>query len=232
MNKKKPSKRTIKTTHANPVPTNGKGPLLASLFFLALLLVFCWQPTIHLFRVYVHGDGIERLKCAFKIDGVSTKWAYSCWSGNPPARDLSNNSALGLQSLVFDVVKLPLLDHNSVGGPLNIDGKSFSTGIGAHAPSKIAFDLQGKYARFSCKAGLDKISGEGHGVVFTVVADGKEILRTPKLRTDAEPYPIDCPVAGMSELVICADNMEFDNTSSHVDWVDFKFEPEVSAAVR
>ena len=117
----------------------------------------------------------------------------------------------------------PLLDHNIQGGVLKIGGTAFPAGIGTHAPSKIAFDLGGKINRFSCLVGLDQVSPNSAGVVYSVLADGREIFRSPKLRSDADPLPIDVSVAGAKELVLFADNCEFGDMGSSVDWVDLKF---------
>lgn len=215
------------------VPSNSSGKslsLFASVFLLMMTLFFCFDPTMRLIRVCLNGDGIERLKCDFTVDSVKTKWAYACWSGNYPTREDSQKFGCNYEYLSFETVKLPLLNQNIGEGPLNINGQTFSQGIGSHAPSKIAFDLQGKYARFSCKVGLDIMSKSdynNHGVVFTLIADGKEIYRSPKLGLDADPFPIDCSVVGVKELVLFADNLRFDDALSNVDWVDLKFDPQI-----
>jgi hypothetical protein len=123
------------------------------------------------------------------------------------------------------VAQLPLLNHNMAGTPLWINQLSFAEGIGSRAPSKIAFNLEKKYAHFSCKVGLDKTSGYNHGVIFSLIADGREIYKSPKLLSNSDPFPVNCSLDGVKELVLFADNMQVDETVSNVDWVDLKFEP-------
>jgi hypothetical protein len=196
--------------------------LAALIFILALYLV--QKPTQRMVRLWMGQDGIERLKLSLNVDGVPAKWGYACWHGILK-EDLSHYGHLYEGGLNETRVSPPALDRNIEGGPLRIGRTTFRAGIGTHAPSKIAFSLDGKVGRFSCQAGLDAVSANNYGVVFFLVADGQEIFRSPKLKTDADPFPIDVPVAGVKELVLGVDNCEFDNTLCDPDWVDLNFKP-------
>ena len=105
-----------------------------------------------------------------------------------------------------------------------INGVTFQSGVGTHAPGKIAFSLDGKFSRFSCGVGLDATSVLSRGVIYAVIADGREIFRSPKLGLDADPYPMDVEVGGVHELVLNAVQTDFADTRSNVDWVNLKFE--------
>jgi hypothetical protein len=198
----------------------------SSLSLLAFTFSIILPPTLNETHRWLGQDGIPRKKLDFTIDKIPAKWGYACWIGpflDNPAKFGSIDN--GPTNEIFRNLP-PLLNRNIVDGPLNINRTLFSNGIGTHAPSKIAFSLQGKINRFSCKVGLDMTSdtnNNSYGVVFFLLADGREIYRSPKLKIDADPFPIDVPVAGVKELVLGVDNCEFNNTGSNPDWVDLKF---------
>lgn len=62
---------------------------------------------------------------------------------------------------------------------LQLGGQFFDKGLYAHAPSRYAFDLAGKWKTFTATVGL---RDGGHGsAVFRVLGDGKELHRSPAL---------------------------------------------------
>jgi len=228
-----PSKRKKTNKHKIIVPqkkTVLKKPETSNqTLWVTILLLFsvfglCLYPTPRIIRYFLYGDPIARLKCGYSVDGVPVKWGYACWT----AFNLVKEKKFGLTVPAWncELVKVPALNHNMDGGPLKIYNTTFEQGIGSHAPSKVAFDLDGKYSRFSCKVGIDRLTGYdyNHGVLFYVYADGKEIYRSPKLRSDADPFPIECSVQGVKDLVLFADNTEVQDILSNVDWVDIHFE--------
>ncbi len=221
--KKNPLKTLKRKKASTPAEGSKTLSLSFSVFLLLLLCGWLWDPSARVLRVFLNGDGTERLKCDFNIGGAQTSWAYAGSDGVNP----KTVRRWGLSYLApsTEVAQLPLLNHNMAGGPLMINNRAFAEGIGSHAPSKIAFKLEKKYAQFSCKVGLDKISGYNHGVIFSLIADGREIYKSPKLLSDSDPFPVDCSLDGVKELILFADNIQVDETVSNVDWVDLKFEP-------
>ncbi|HJT23985.1 MAG TPA: NPCBM/NEW2 domain-containing protein, partial [bacterium] len=184
----------------NPAPAPTALCWLASLLLLGLGLSLTFQPILRMGRIWLRQDGIQRHKLSFTTDGVPATWGYAAWSGFLPD-DLIQKFHLPYPGGVNTTVSIPpLLNQNIIGGPLNINGTQFTSGIGSHAPSKIAFDLGGKVRRFSCQVGLDVTSQNSSGVVYSVWADGKEVFLSPKLKSDADPFPIQVPVAGVKEL--------------------------------
>jgi hypothetical protein len=205
--------------------TDGVIRWLASLLLLALAFFITLQPDLRMGRLWTGGDGIPRYKLDFQVDGIPAQWGYACWNG--PFVENLKKFGFPPEGLVNGIHQnlAPVLDHNIEGGTLEINGASFSTGIGVHTPSKISFSLGGKAGRFSCLAGLDTASKDSLGVIYSLVADGREIFRSPKLKSDADPLPIEVSVAGVKELILCADTTEFADLGSDVDWVNLKFEP-------
>jgi hypothetical protein len=216
----------VQKPSSRPAPAKGALPLLASLLLLALAMSFTFQPALRLLRLWSGQDGFQHYKLTFTMDGVPAEWGYACWTG-PFLDEIKNKfKDYNEKAITVTYTAAPLLNQNINGGPLSIGGKAFTDGIGSHAPSKIAFSLQGKFSRFSCLAGLDATSSrESQGVIYSVLADGREIFKSPKLKADADPFPIEVSVAGVKELILYADNVEFNNTGSNIDWVNLKFIP-------
>jgi hypothetical protein len=198
-------------------------PAMASILLSALVVFLVLHPSLRMLRLWVSQDGYERHQLNFSVDGVPAEWGYACWTG-PLTDDFKSKYGHSQDTALNVTFTLPpKLNQNIDNGPLVINGTTFQTGIGSHAPSKIAFALQGKCNHFSCFVGLDKTSTVNRGVIYTFIADGREIFRSPKLKLDAAPFPVDVSVSGVKELVIYADNMEFYNTGSNVDWVNLNF---------
>jgi hypothetical protein len=228
--KKQKTKRHPKTRPAQtePLPVPAKSPVirsLAALLLSALFFYLTFQPAVRMARLWVYHDAIPRYKLHFEVDGVSARWGYACWIG--PFMEDQNKFGFPGEALNNEMLKNlpPVLNQNIEGGILNINGVAFPAGIGTHAPSKIAFSLEGKVSRFSCLAGLDMTAKDSLGVIYSLWADGREIFRSPKLKPGADPFPISVSVAGAKELVLSAETTEFADTVSDVDWVNPKFEP-------
>jgi len=196
---------------------------ISSLLVLAIAFSFAFEPALRMVRIWMGQDGIQRYKLDFQADGVPAEWGYACWTG-PFTENLGQFGFPGEGPVNETRTQPPAINHNIGGGVLNINGTNFSSGIGAHAPSKVAFSPQGMCKRFSCLAGLDVSAKESRGVIYTVTADGREIFKSPKLKGDADPYPIDLSISDVKELVLCADTVEFEDVGSDVDWVNLKFE--------
>lgn len=67
-------------------------------------------------------------------------------------------------------------NRNAAGGPLNVAGKTFENGIGTHANSVVAFELDGTWEKLKFACGLDvggtqQDGGKSSSVKFVVIAD-------------------------------------------------------------
>lgn len=218
--KKKSSKipapnKKIRTTPRRRVTTpsqrnllNVWAPAASSLLLMALLLALLYTPVERMFQIEWGQDGFQKLPLAFQVEGVAVPWGYAGWV-TQPTRPKS---------------VAPVLDRNMDGGKLEVDGISFGHGIGTHAPSQIALSLDGKFRRFSCQVGLDQASDQSRGVVYSLRADGREIYRSSKIYYGAGPLPIQADVAGVKQLVLCADITDVEDLASAVDWTQLHFE--------
>ncbi len=213
---------TARTFRSATNNTRARIAFVSLLFALAFLLTF--HSNLRMARLWLSHDVFERHRLNFSLEGVPAEWGYAAWLG--PPQEIPAGSRFPWEQPASETPRNipPLLNHNIGGGPLVINGVTFQSGVGTHAPGKIAFSLDGKFSRFSCGVGLDATSVLSRGVIYTVIADGREILRSPKLNSDADPYPVDVEVGGVHELVLNAVQTDFADTRSNVDWVNLKFE--------
>ena len=92
--------------------------------------------------------------------------------------------------------------------PLAIAGKTYASGIGVLANSRLEIRNKG-YSRLTAMAGVDDSAADSrHGVRFAVYGDGKLLARTPLVRRGETPTPIAVDVKGVAliEMVAQADD--------------------------
>jgi len=149
------------------------------------------------------GAGQGKSGASFKIDGFSTLRATAGWS-----RDGSNQPVKG----------------KAIGdGPLRVHGKHFKDGIGTHADSEIVFDLGGRASRFTCQVGADEGGGSSDRVIFRVLADGKELFKSPVMTVEMDALPVDLDLTGVKELLLKVEYDAGSNSWGHANWLDPKF---------
>jgi serine/threonine-protein kinase len=103
------------------------------------------------------------------------------------------------------------------------DGKSFSKFIFAHAPSRVVYRLPAGATRFTALVGLPQDGADkSHGCRFLVMANGRELFRSPVVLSDTELVKVDVKLANVSTLELVADSVG-DTTGDHSVW----FEPKV-----
>ena len=72
----------------------------------------------------------------------------------------------------------PKIAKSVSGKALRIGQKTYTDGLGVHAPFELIVDLNKKAESFKAEVGLDA-NADGPGtVVFHVIGDGKELWRT------------------------------------------------------
>jgi hypothetical protein len=104
------------------------------------------------------------------------------------------------------------------GAPISIGGRPFERGLGVHAPSRVVFPLEGKYATFHVVAGPD----DSHGglLEMKILADDQEVWSSgPVKSTGYSATPLDLPVAGAKTLTLIVGEAG-DNGGDHASWGD------------
>ncbi len=109
------------------------------------------------------------------------------------------------------------------GGPITVAGSVYEHGLGAHAPSNIAFSLGGACTRLQAALGVDDEVKSAGSVVFEVLGDGESLYRSDVLTGDDEAVDVEVDISGVDELRLVVSE-EQDNGSDHADWADARIE--------
>ncbi len=86
--------------------------------------------------------------------------------------------------------------------PLQIGTTAYKTGYGMGTPFELDFVLApgNVFTRFTCDVGLHPTAGKNGEVMFTVEANGKELIRTKPVRVGDEPIQLDVPLPSSEVL--------------------------------
>ena len=106
-----------------------------------------------------------------------------------------------------------------MGKPMTMGGKVFHRGLGTHAHSRITYDVPAGYASFAATIGCDQ-EVVANSVVFVVEADGRELFRSPLMRSDTPPLDIDLPIRGASRLALIVEDGGDGIPADHGNWAD------------
>ena len=118
-------------------------------------------------------------------------------------------------------------DKSLDGNTLTSAGKTYNKGIGAHASSKIVYNLDPAYKRFTAVAGIDDEvkSNPDHvkaKAKFYIKADDTVIASSPEVKFN-ETYTFQVKIpAGAKTLTLITDDLG-DPTCDHTDWMDARF---------
>lgn len=113
-----------------------------------------------------------------------------------------------------------MADFTPYNQPLVIAGKTFTSGVGVLANSRLQVRNNG-FARFSTQVGVDDSALDGDQAVrFTLYGDGKPLASTPALRRGEPAQPLAANVKGVKllELVARADGVK--GNAVPVSWGD------------
>lgn len=92
---------------------------------------------------------------------------------------------------------LPRRDRDVTNGPLRLGARRYGKGIGTHAPSEIAYRLDGEYDRFVAHVGGAESGGT---VVFRVVADEKTVFDSGVMQGLKGTQQVEVSLAGAKQL--------------------------------
>ncbi|HET6713745.1 MAG TPA: NPCBM/NEW2 domain-containing protein [Actinomycetota bacterium] len=109
------------------------------------------------------------------------------------------------------------------GVPIMIGTRSFEHGIGAHAPSRIVVELDGRCSLFLADVGVDEEVGEAGSVVFEVWAGDERLATTGLVRGSQASVPIAADVEGSSSVTMVVTTAGDGPANDHADWGDARF---------
>jgi hypothetical protein len=103
--------------------------------------------------------------------------------------------------------------------PMTLDGKVFLRGIGAHAASRVDYEVPAGFTVFTATIGKDQ-EVAGGSVVFRVEADGKKVFRSAVFRNDTPARQISVPIVGMKRLTLIVEDAGDKLMADHADWAE------------
>jgi uncharacterized repeat protein (TIGR02543 family) len=102
------------------------------------------------------------------------------------------------------------------GKNININGGTYTKGLGCHADSTIIYNLDGKYSRFVTDIGADnETSGS---VQFEVLADGVSVYKSSILDKSCTAEHVDLNVTNVNTLTLKVTNGGNGYGGDHADW--------------
>ena len=106
------------------------------------------------------------------------------------------------------------------GGAIRIGAVAFDHGIGAHAPSRIVVELDGRCSLFLADVGLDEEVGDRGSVVFEVWGDGERLAVSGIVRGPQVAVPIAADLEGAGRMTLVVTPGGDGNAFDHADWGD------------
>lgn len=107
--------------------------------------------------------------------------------------------------------------------PMRIGDRRFEHGLGTHSIGVIRVTSPEPIERFSAWVGVDnnaRTAGSFGSVEFSVVAEGKELVKTAVLRGGQGPVRIDVEVGGARSIDLCVSDGGDGPAYDHADWAD------------
>ncbi|MBI3099329.1 MAG: NPCBM/NEW2 domain-containing protein [Planctomycetes bacterium] len=86
--------------------------------------------------------------------------------------------------------------------PLRLRKAVYRKGLGVFPACTVTYGLAGGFREFRATLGIDDASIAGAYARFTVLADGKEIFRSERLRAGGDPQPVKLDVKGVQALTL------------------------------
>ena len=103
---------------------------------------------------------------------------------------------------------------------LTLGGQTFARGVGTHALSQIAVDLNGRGKRFSATVGVDDETEKKGSVIFQVYLDGKLVAKSGVMLGGTAPQQLSVDLTGAKRLILRVDDNDDGIDYDHADWGD------------
>ncbi|WP_240970195.1 NPCBM/NEW2 domain-containing protein [Actinacidiphila epipremni] len=105
------------------------------------------------------------------------------------------------------------------GNPLTLGGTVYPKGLGAHAPSDIAYYTAGGCTSLTATVGIDDEKKNSKGSVeFEVLADGKQVADSGILTSTTGGHPLTADITGAQVVHLLVTDAGDGNDSDHADW--------------
>jgi hypothetical protein len=124
-------------------------------------------------------------------------------------------------------------DKNAVGGPMVLNGVSYTKGIGVNANNTVTYALGGQYKNFITDVGIDDSCTGTNKSNIQIVADGVILFPTSgaHIFTPSSPtLPLNLDVTGRSSLSLTASGAGDGTTCDRIDWANARLTTSGSTA--
>ncbi len=111
-------------------------------------------------------------------------------------------------------------DRSVAGEPLKLAGRVYAKGIGAHARSRLTFDLEPGHELLAGMAGIHAGGAKGD-CELSVLGDGKTLWQQ-RVRAGEAPKPLQIDIRGVRRLTLVVEPGEDLDFGDHVDWCDVR----------
>lgn len=180
-----------------------------------------WQCDGETFVVVVHGGVELRLR---SVDLAS----LTCLGGGAVFASDLEPSDVQQAGIDGDVVHGWQRDHNVLGAPLQVAGRSHGKGLGVHSRSRLSFRVPAGAARFWTRVGLDdsvRTLPLLPDVSVRIEVDGKVVFARDGLRAGQLVDPGPLPVVAGAVVVLDVDVGRGRDLGDRVDWLSPVFLP-------
>lgn len=150
-----------------------------------------------------------------------------------PRRSVGFGHTYGGQVRYSGQARPPQKDRSNLGAPLRIDRRTWTNGLGVHAPAALTFEVDPAWERFVALAGADEnlvsVSNGSNlakypSVVFKVFLDGREAASSPVMRVQSPAWRFDVPIPAGTRMVTLATTDAGDGSREDLaDWVNAGF---------
>jgi len=103
---------------------------------------------------------------------------------------------------------------------LSVNHFFYKKGLATHANSKLAYDLKGRFGRFTADYGVDSDAGSKASVIFSVVGDNRILFTSSVVKKADLPQRIDLPVKGIQTLELLVSDAGDGISDDHADWLN------------
>jgi alpha-galactosidase len=130
--------------------------------------------------------------------------------------------AIWLESLDLSVIDQEWGSANAArsvdGNPLRIGEVEFHHGVGSHANAEWSVELRGAAFSFHAAVGVDREVGELGSVVFVVLVDDEEVVRTEALRGNEAPMILSVDLVGAKTMTLIVEDGGENIHYDHANW--------------
>ena len=117
----------------------------------------------------------------------------------------------------------PEINRSVVGTPFSVKGRKFERGIGAHAISRMLFDLGGKAKSIRGLVGADDQNLFTTRLEFKIIGDGRLLWTSDVMQRGDEAKPFDIKLTGVDKVLLLVDMCDDEFMYDHADWLHVKF---------